>query len=353
MRRQSRRSRQFSTAIFCVATAIATAAPSPSGAQSLSDARRLIDQGRVAEARTILSRRVESNPSDADALALLARVTLDGAKSQESYRLSLAEAPSGPESAAARLGIASYYFANGFYSNAHRIARQVVDETPTNPLSEQAVLLIGRSQLASSTPNDAMATLEPLLSADDDDVRYAGTIVWAAAASAASRHDAVADVLGAPAWRGDAYAQSLLADAYRRLGRVRGRQNASWRATLARRAWRAENLGVARAPVPTSRPPVRPAPAEDESGAAAAPVQPAGEVADGAFALQVGVFGNVDNANRLANGLREHGFTVRIRKTGSLNRVWVGSYATREDARAATAQVREASGLDPVLVRAR
>ena len=103
---------------------------------------------------------------------------------------------------------------------------------------------------------------------DDDDVRYAGTIVWAEASNSAGRHAAVADVLGAPAWRSDAYAQSLLAAAYRALGRVRGRQNASWRATLARRTWRAEDLGVTRAPVPTSTPPARTTPtappAEDE-----------------------------------------------------------------------------------------
>ncbi len=323
--------------------------PRAGNAQSLSDAERLIDTGRTAEAATMLQRFLDRDPDNPEALILMARATFDGAKSQEYYRRALNAAPEGPTAPRALIGIASFYFANGFYSNAHRLARQVVDSFPTASEAEEALLIIGRSMFASGHKSDAIETLQPLLSSNDGTIRHAATIVWAEASLAIGRYQPVADVLGDPGWRSDPYAMILLAQASQRLGKTRDEQNARWRSTLARRAWYGETLTESTFTVPSATPRTT-----DSVSDASSPDEPRVESMPeptGSFSLQIGAFGSEENANRLADRVRQSGFVVNVRRTGSLYRVLVGQYVTRDEARDAISAVRTASGQEAVIVR--
>ncbi len=324
--------------------------PRIGAAQSLSDAEQLIDSGRTGEAATMLQRFLDRNPDDPDALILMARATFDGAKSQEYYRRALDAAPEGPTAPRALMGIASFYFANGFYSNAHRLARQVVDGFPTAPEIEEALLIVGRSMFASGHKSDAIETLRPLLSSSDGTIRHAATIVWAEASLVIGQYQPVADVLGDPGWRSDPYAMILLAQASQRLGKTRDEQNARWRSTLARRAWYGETLSESTFSAPTAAPRTT----DDASDAPTSPVEPpASAISEptGSFSLQIGAFGSEENANRLADRVQQSGFIVNVRRTGSLYRVLVGQYVTRDEARDAMSAVRTASGQEAVIVR--
>lgn len=326
--------------------------PRTGAAQSLSDAEQLIDSGRTGEAATMLQRILDRDLDNPEALILLARVTFDGVKSQEYYRRALDAAPEGPTAPRALIGIASFYFANGFYSNAHRLARRVVDGFPNAPEVEEALLVVGRSMFASGQKSNAIETLQPLLSSSDATIRHAATIVWAEAALAIGRYQPVADVLGDAGWRSDPYAMILLAQASQRLRKTRDEQNARWRSTLARRAWYAETLSESTFSAPSSTPIA----SDEVSGATSAPDEPptgSRPESTDSFSLQIGAFGSEENANRLANRVRQEGFTVNVRRTGSLYRVLVGQYVTRDEARDAISGVRSASGQEAVIVRNR
>jgi rare lipoprotein A len=110
----------------------------------------------------------------------------------------------------------------------------------------------------------------------------------------------------------------------------------------------AEARLVAAAPLPpvAGAPAARPLPGVP-AVEAGTPTPVAG--ADGGFAVQLGAFANYANAANfvahLANQLAPLGVEARIRQVNGLFRVFVGPYASRDDARRTADRLREALGL--------
>lgn len=343
------------TIISVVMLALSVLSTATIAARTLDEALRLIDAGDIARARSVAQAAVNASPDDPEALVLLARLTLDGSQSQELYRRALSADPPDPVAAAAHLGIATYYYASGFYNNAHRLAKLVVESYPGQPIIEDAQLLMGRAQVASGRLYDALQTLEPLLTVSDPGIRQAATIVWAEASLSLGRHTLVAGALSDPAWRTDPYAMGLLARAQSALGRTRDAQNSNWRQIVARRNWENEELGATPHSVPvTNVPAVQQAGEEDsrEDASSTRDLETSRHTSE-RYSLQIGAFGSRENAERLANRVREAGYEVTLLQTQSLFRVLVGTYSTRDDARAAMDGVRNASGQEPVIVQSR
>ncbi len=336
-------------------------------AGTIEDAARLAASGRVDEARTLLRTHLLSNPEDHRAILAAAELEFDGTRSQDRYRAALRLARDvGDEGAAAASLIATayFYYASGFYNNAQRIGRQVRDRYPGTPEAKRAILLIGRSLLAAGEAGPAVDELEPFLTEPDESLRIPITYVWAEAALASGQPAQVAEALSPPAWRSRRQAMNLLTRAYQSVGTDRQVRNSRWRARLALRAWEAESLAAISRPAPPGRAIVRapeptsePAPAASEASPTTAPPvatpTPAAVSTGHAFSLQVGAFGNRDNASRLQKTIEAGGYVVSIRRTGSLHRVLVGAFGTRDEARAAIPAVKRLAGTreDPVLVR--
>ena len=82
---------------------------------------------------------------------------------------------------------------------------------------------------------------------------------------------------------------------------------------------------------------------------AAPPAQPARP-----YTLQTGAFSTVENASTQKSFFEQRGYTVevtnRVRGGRSLHLVWVGSYATAEEARAALREIRERYNITPIIV---
>jgi tetratricopeptide (TPR) repeat protein len=351
MRQQFHRARHLSAVTLCAIVALIAVSQSVA-AQTLDDARRFLDTGRSSEARAMLERIVSRSSDDPDALALLARATFDGAQSQELYRQALNSSPSGDMAPTALLAIADFYYAIGFYSNSHRLAQRVIDEFPGSDEASTAQLLVGRATLASGMPYDAASTLEPLFDSDDEHVRHGATLVWAEAMLSIDRDEAVVSVLSDPGWWSDPYAMGQLTRAYKSLNQDRDEQNTRWRGTLARRAWRAERLSSVTRNVPRSRAPVVVA---DTTAGDLPPVmeRQVTSSVEGEYSLQIGAFSTERYADRLVSRMRDAGYVVNIKRTGSMNRVLVGMYADRDEARADMDSVRAKSGQDAVIVRNR
>jgi len=110
----------------------------------------------------------------------------------------------------------------------------------------------------------------------------------------------------------------------------------------------AEARPVAAAPLPpvAAAPAARPLPGVP-AAEAGTPTPVAG--ADGGFAVQLGAFANYANAANfvahLANQLAPLGVEGKIRQVNGLFRVFVGPYASRDDARRTADRLREALGL--------
>jgi rare lipoprotein A len=100
-----------------------------------------------------------------------------------------------------------------------------------------------------------------------------------------------------------------------------------------------------------------PLPAVAEAPAALPPGAPSTEAgstvpvagSDGGFAVQLGAFASFANAQnfvgRLANQLAPVGVEARVRQVNGLFRVFVGPYATREEAKKMAERLRDALGL--------
>jgi len=347
-------------------------------------ARKLVEEGRTAEAYRQLQAWIERVPDDPPALVLLGALEFDGARSQEYYRRAQQADPDGASASAALMGIANFYFANGFYNTAHRLAQQVVDAFPSSVEAPWAVLLIGRSLLATGQPGEAIAQLRPLLASPHADVHIAAMGVWAEACLAARRPRDVIRALADPGWEAFPYELSLLASAYRATGQATKAREIQVRATRARREWTNQPLGPTSLSAPASSVPEEPprpvsppqpaasaqaqtvpqpsAPEQQPTAPSARPSATAGagtasvdEFRGGpkGYSLQVGAFGNEENALRVQRRLREAGYEVVIRRTASLHRVWVGNYPTSDAARAALPAVKQASGLQPAIVKNR
>jgi rare lipoprotein A len=87
---------------------------------------------------------------------------------------------------------------------------------------------------------------------------------------------------------------------------------------------------------------------------AAPPLAPAPKAASAGFWLQFGAYAKLDGAeqerNRLADGADWLAPLLAIFKDRNLNRLQAGPYATQADARAAAARLREAMGLNVLIV---
>ncbi|MBT2747105.1 MULTISPECIES: SPOR domain-containing protein [unclassified Lysobacter] len=117
---------------------------------------------------------------------------------------------------------------------------------------------------------------------------------------------------------------------------------------------------VAQAPKPAATKPVKiePLPAETPKPApvAAKPAEPAKPAAAGTgFAVQLGAFGNVDEANKLRDRARAAGFSAFVEQVrtdkGTLNRVRIGPVVNRADADKLKAQVAGKLGIGDALVK--
>ena len=90
------------------------------------------------------------------------------------------------------------------------------------------------------------------------------------------------------------------------------------------------------------------APADDEAETSAS------SSSDGEWALQVGSFGNADNAQRLSDQLSEEGFTVYQReRDNEMTTVYVGPFATSEEGETAMSDVKQRANVQGLLVRVR
>ncbi|HEX3561132.1 MAG TPA: SPOR domain-containing protein [Pyrinomonadaceae bacterium] len=81
-----------------------------------------------------------------------------------------------------------------------------------------------------------------------------------------------------------------------------------------------------------------------EAGAATPALTPGGEAGQGAFAVQVGAFADLSQANEQVSRLRAAGFDARVEESGAATRfrflVRSGRLATREEATRLAAQLR-------------
>jgi len=375
--------------VACLVAAWAAAAlVGEAFAQTPEQARALIEQGRIAHAHAALEAWLTRVPDDPLALVLLASIEFDGARSQEYYRKAQQADPQGQTTPTCMLGIANYYFARGFYNTAQRLARQALERTVDSSSAPWAELLVGRCLLATGQDAEAAGEVRPLMSSPQPEVRIAAAGVWAEATLADGRPTEVIRALSREGWASYPYELSSLAEAYRANGDRAKARDVQWRATLARRAWKNDSLRhvapeaasrAAPVPVPatspepprvqgpagrgTPAPPSGPAPPEQPaatpvaSGASAGAQQTADQNSfrggPKGYSLQVGAFGNEGNAVRLREKLLAGGYEVIIRRTGSLHRVWVGNYASLDAARAEAPALKQATGLEPAIVRNR
>jgi len=115
-------------------------------------------------------------------------------------------------------------------------------------------------------------------------------------------------------------------------------------------------LAEPEAAVASGSAPVRERPAETtaESPTRATAASSTGEPShDGAWAIQVGSFGDLSNAERLAGRLRDKGHRVVIQDLssggGTVHKVWVGYFATRAEAQAYAAAHAADLGAKPYI----
>jgi DedD protein len=101
---------------------------------------------------------------------------------------------------------------------------------------------------------------------------------------------------------------------------------------------------VAVPPAPTPVPRSEPPPTPRRAGEAPAVTRPLAQAAAKPFALQVGVFGDVANAEELRSRLQQAGIPASIEA-----RVHVGPFASRAEADAARAKLRELGIAEAVL----
>jgi len=124
----------------------------------------------------------------------------------------------------------------------------------------------------------------------------------------------------------------------------------------------------AAAPVPASRPSVPPKPdTAAVSSPGRVPAPPAAVVDDGAratallegrkppvsaedsFVVQIGAFGEASKANAIGSDLKKRGFSAYTEKAGTVTRVRVGPFPSREDAEKVAERLRM-SGMKGVVV---
>ncbi|KPQ26687.1 MULTISPECIES: SPOR domain-containing protein [unclassified Halomonas] len=75
---------------------------------------------------------------------------------------------------------------------------------------------------------------------------------------------------------------------------------------------------------------------------------------NGEWAVQVGSFGDADNAQRLSDQLSEEGFTVYQReRDNEMTTVYVGPFATSEEGETAVSDVKQRANVQGLLVRVR
>lgn len=105
----------------------------------------------------------------------------------------------------------------------------------------------------------------------------------------------------------------------------------------------------ARAPELTRAPPV--SAAKDDGARAIALLEgknPRSPV-DESFVVQVGAFGEASKANAVGTDLKKRGFTAYTEKAGTVTRVRVGPFASRDDAEKVAARLRD-GGMKGVVV---
>ncbi len=71
--------------------------------------------------------------------------------------------------------------------------------------------------------------------------------------------------------------------------------------------------------------------------------------ASGNWFVQVGAFGNAENAQKLVNQYKKQGYNVRIQRENNLNRVQIGPFATKKEAEQVQAKTKGGS-LNPAVI---
>lgn len=100
------------------------------------------------------------------------------------------------------------------------------------------------------------------------------------------------------------------------------------------------------------RTPAPPAPAAKDDGARAIALlegKTPRAAADESFVVQVGAFSEASKANAVGSDLKKRGFAAYTEKAGTVTRVRVGPFASREDAEKVAARLR-GSGMKGVVV---
>jgi rare lipoprotein A len=114
----------------------------------------------------------------------------------------------------------------------------------------------------------------------------------------------------------------------------------------------AATVAVAAPLPPVASPPVAAPPAG--APAAESPVQVPVASADGGFVVQLGAFASNANAEnflaRVAAPIAQVGVEPKVRQVGGLFRVFVGPYASRDDAKRTADRLRDALGLESMVV---
>jgi len=105
------------------------------------------------------------------------------------------------------------------------------------------------------------------------------------------------------------------------------------------------------APSAAVTPPSQPAPA---AAAPAGPLPPASADEEAPYRVSVGAFGNPDNAERLAQSVRDAGYPVFTGTQGQLTIVLVGPYDSEAEAESVSARIAQGGfGVEPIVYRFR
>ena len=85
--------------------------------------------------------------------------------------------------------------------------------------------------------------------------------------------------------------------------------------------------------------------ANSEKPVAQAPINPpkSSNTATGQWYVQIGAFGNIDNAQKLVSQYQKQGYNVRILKDKNLNRVQIGPFSTQKAAEQVKAKTKTPS----------
>ncbi len=320
---------------------------SPAWGDLLSEGLALFEAGEHAKAHEKLSAYLASHPDSPKALFYLGRTETDGAQAQDLFRMFMAKHPKHALADDALFQIAQYYYARGFYVTARQHLLRLLDTYPESNLGDRALYRMGLTLLATDEFEAArtrfarMVERHPespwapyaktgMVDAYFGEKRYKEAIRVAESLLTEKKNDPVkSNVLYALAQCYDKLEKKEPAEAARR--RIARECPKSYEATL------------------NPLPPVKAEKASLDSQNTVCKMGP--------YTVQVGAFGNPDNATRLVHKLTTEGYEVRIHEKAAgetiLHLVRVSAYPTRKAAKTAAADLHRATGLACRVVKTR